>query len=174
MPTTIDSVIDAFQLLYSSFLRQDFSKSLFLYKWEERKLLPLVRTFLLGYFGEKLQPEVSVALPGCPSGNGRIDFLVDDVAVEFAVRTPNAPASKVSATTSQDEIRKLLKFEGKSVLVLFDFSESPYNSQELEEFRICPLGKGNHNKYPYKLAYFYLRSLKPKACGMIKKQIRIC
>jgi hypothetical protein len=29
-------------------------------------------------------------LPGSLSGNGRIDFIVDKVAVEFAVRKPTA------------------------------------------------------------------------------------
>jgi hypothetical protein len=84
MATTIVKVHDAFNLLYQKILTKEFSKSLDLKSFEERNLLPLVRTFLLGYFGE-VTPEKSVILPTTATGKGKIDFLIDDVAVEFAV-----------------------------------------------------------------------------------------
>lgn len=174
MATTIKKVIEGFELLFSSFNRKDFNKSLALQHWEEKELLPIVRAFLLGYFGKKMVPEFSVNLPGAPSGIGRIDFLIDDVAVEFAVRTPNSPACKISPETNKTEIKKLLKYTGKSVLVLFDFSKSPYSEKDLDDFKCCPLGKGNHKKSPFTVAYFHITKLDNKNYRLIKKQIKTC
>ena len=50
MGVTVNEVVDAFDLLYQSLLSNKFSKSLRLHEWGEKDLLPLVRTYLLGYF----------------------------------------------------------------------------------------------------------------------------
>jgi hypothetical protein len=85
MTVTIKSVNEAFEFLFSALVDKKFTKTLRLDEWSERELLPLVRTFLLGYFGESIVPEAISSLPGSLTGNGRIDFIVDNVAVELAV-----------------------------------------------------------------------------------------
>jgi hypothetical protein len=78
MSITIAEIVKSFDLLYNSMHRKEFSKTLRLNEWGEQELLPLVRTFLLGYFGESLVPEAKSKLPGALSGHGRIDlkFLI--------------------------------------------------------------------------------------------------
>lgn len=96
MTTTITEVHNAFEILFTGLCDKSFKKSLFLEHWGEKKLLPLVRTFLLGYFGHTIEPEKEAILHGTLSGKGRIDFLIDDVVVEFAVRTQNSRANTLS------------------------------------------------------------------------------
>ncbi|BEH09091.1 MULTISPECIES: hypothetical protein [Geobacter] len=175
MSVAIKEVVDAFDLLYQSLLNREFSKSLRLHEWGEQDLLPLVRTYLLGYFGESIVPEAKAVLPGTLSGNGRIDFLIDNVAVEFAVRKPTAAKSNVSATVNSSEAKKLMKYDGSAVLVLFDFSKTPYTSEQIESFRNWPsLGRGNHCKSAFNVAYYYIKSRRPLTTDVIKKNIRVC
>lgn len=170
----IREVIDSFDLLFQSILNRKFSKSLRLHEWGEKDLLPLIRTYLLGYFGESIVPEAKTILPGALSGNGRIDFLVDNVAVEFAVRKPTAAKSNVSASVNSSEAKKLIKYDGPAVLVLFDFSKTPYTSIQIESFRNWPsLGRGNHRKSAFNVAYYYIKSRRPLATDVIKKCIRV-
>ncbi|MGC4014374.1 MAG: hypothetical protein QM755_07645 [Luteolibacter sp.] len=174
MPVTIDSVVEAFDLLFWSIQRKEFSKTLRLHEYSERELLPLVRTFLLGFFGESLVPEAKSKLPGSLSGNGRLDFLIGNVAVEFAVRKPTSARSNLSATVNSSEIKKLMKHEGLAVLVLFDFSQSPFTEDQIEAFRDWPsLGKGNHKKSPFNVVYFYNRSRSPGDVDYFRKNIRV-
>lgn len=174
MRITVSEVTSAFDLLFSSLLRKDFSKTLLLHEWKERDLLPLVRTFLLGYFGESLVPEAKSELPGSLTGEGYIDFLIGDVAVELAVRTPNTPKANLSKTVNSDEIKKLMKYDGLSLLVLFDFSKTPFSNNEIERFREWPsLGKGNHKKSAFNVSYFYINKLCPKTPGHFTKNIRV-
>lgn len=174
MTVTVSEVVEAFDLLFSSIRSRAFAKTLRLHEFSEQELLPLVRTFLLGYFGESLVPEAKAKLPGSLSGSGRIDFLVDNVAVEFAVRRPNACKSTLSATVNSSEVKKLMKHDGLAVLVLFDFSKSPYTEDDIESFRDWPsLGKGNHKKSAFNVAYFYLKHHSPLAPACIRKNIRV-
>lgn len=175
MAVTVKKVIDAFDLLFSSLHRKEFTKTLRLNEWGEQELLPLVRTYLLGYFGESLVPEAKTQLPGSLSGDGYIDFLIDNVAVEFAVRKPTAAKSNVSASVNSTEVKKLMKHDGLALLVLFDFSKTPYTEEQIENFRDWPsLGKGNHKKSPFNVAYFYLEKQRPKTPGCFTKNIRVC
>lgn len=175
MAVTITEVVEAFNLLYCSLHRKEFSKTLCLNEWGERDLLPLVRTFLLGYFGESIVPEAKSKLPGSLSGEGYIDFIIDNVAVEFAVRKPTASKSNVSATVNSTEVKKLMKHDGLAVLVLYDFSKTPYSEDQIENFREWPsLGKGNHKKSAFNVAYFYLEKHRPKTPGLFVKNIRVC
>jgi hypothetical protein len=48
MATSVKKVIEAFDELYGALIDPEFCKSLHMDKWSERKLAPLVRTFLLG------------------------------------------------------------------------------------------------------------------------------
>lgn len=174
MTITVKEVVEAFDLLFAALHRKEFTKTLCLNEWGERELLPLVRTFLLGYFGESLMPEAKTKLPGTLSGEGLIDFVIDNVAVEFAVRTPYASKSNVSATVNSPEIKKLIKHDGLAVLILFDFSDTPYTEEQIERFRDWPsLGKGNHKKSAFNVAYFYLKKRRPKTPGHFIKNIRV-
>ncbi len=174
MATTVKKIVDAFELFFDSIHSKDFSKTLKLHEYTERELLPLVRTFLLGYFGESLVPEAKAVLPGSLSGNGRVDFLIDGVAVELAVRARDAAKSTVSATVNSSEVRKLMKHDGQAVLVLLDFSKSPHSEESIESFRDWPsLGKGNHKKSPFNVAYFYVERWKPITTSVIRKNIRV-
>lgn len=156
MAVTVNEVREAFQLLYCNILDRKFRKTLDLHHWSEKEMLPLVRTFLLGWFG-RCVPEVTVRLPSAPSGYGRIDFLLGDVAVEFAVRRPLDHKGPLSSKVNTTEMIKLMMYEGKGLLVLFDFSANPFEAEDIERFREYPsLGKGNHRRSPFNVAYFYI------------------
>lgn len=174
MATTITSVTESFEYLFHSLYRPEFVKTLRLNECNERELLPLVRCYLLGYFFDAVSPEVQGKLPGTITGNGYLDFVIDDVAVEFAVRRPTAAKSTVSATVNSTEMKKLMKYDGKALLVLFDFSTTPYSEDQIEAFRDWPsLGKGNHKKSAFNVAYFYVEKRRPLTLGKITKNIRI-
>ncbi|EPD8212107.1 hypothetical protein ACSEBM_002840 [Yersinia enterocolitica] len=174
MATTITSVTESFEYFFHSLYRTEFVKTLRLNECSERELLPLVRCYLLGCFSDDVSPEVKARLPGSITGNGYIDFVIDDVAVEFAVRKPTAAKSTVSATVNSTEMKKLMKYDGKALLVLFDFSTTPYSEAQIEAFRDWPsLGKGNHKKSAFNVAYFYVEKRRPLTFGKITKNIRI-
>jgi len=174
VPTTITEVIDAFDLLFASLHRREFRKTLRLHEMGERDLLPLVRTYLLGYFGESLIPEAKAKLPGSLTGSGYIDFMIENVAVEFAVRRPTAARSNVSANVNATEVKKLMKHDGLAVLVLFDFSRTPFSEAHIEAFRDWPsLGQGRHKKSPFNVAYFYVAKARPLTLGCFRKNIRV-
>lgn len=176
MATTITEITECFEYFFSSLYRREFVKTLRLNECSERELLPLVRCYLLGWFADNVSPEVKSKLPGTVSGHGYIDFVIDDVAVEFAVRKPTASRSNVSATVNSTEVKKLMKHNGKALLVLFDFSDTPYSEEQIESFpqlalswsressqvriqrRLFLCGKTqtagsgeNHQKHPYHL-----------------------
>ncbi|PHI32005.1 hypothetical protein [Budvicia aquatica] len=174
MATTITSVVESFEYFFHSLYRTQFVKTLRLNECNERELLPLVRCYLLGCFADDVSPEVKGALPGTITGNGYIDFLIDDVAVEFAVRKPSASKSNVGATVNETEMKKLMKYDGKALLVLFDFSTTPYTEAQIDAFRNWPsLGKGNHKKSSFNVAYFYVEKRRPLTLRKITKNIRI-
>ncbi|NEH19183.1 hypothetical protein GQQ13_11930 [Pantoea agglomerans] len=174
MATTITSVTKSFEYFFNSLYRTEFVKTLRLNECSERELLPLVRCYLLGCFSDDVSPEVQGKLPGSITGNGYIDFVIDDVAVEFAVRKPTAAKSTVSATVNSTEMKKLMKYDGKALLVLFYFSTTPYSEAQIEAFRDWPsLGKGNHKKSAFNVAYFYVEKRRPLTFGKITKNIRI-
>ena len=157
MATTITEITDCFEYFFSSLYRREFVKTLRLNECSERELLPLVRCYLLGWFADNVSPEVKSKLPGTVSGHGYIDFVIDDVAVEFAVRKPTAARSNVSATVNSTEVKKLMKHDGKALLVLFDFSDTPYSEEQIESFRNWPsLGRGNHRKSAFNVVYFFV------------------
>jgi len=174
MATTITSVTNSFEYFFHSLYRTEFVKTLRLNECSERELLPLVRCYLLGCFSDDVSPEVKGKLPGSITRNGYIDFVIDDVAVEFAARKPTAAKSTVSATVNSTEMKKLMKYDGKALLVLFDFSTTPYSEAQIEAFRDWPsLGKGNHKKSAFNVAYFYVEKRRPLTFGKITKNIRI-
>jgi hypothetical protein len=172
MSVGIGNTVEAFSLFYDSLWRPEFRKSLQLNAWSERQLLPLVRTFLLGYFGESLMPEARSVLPGSLSGRGRIDFLVGDVAVEFVVRRPMTSKAVLSPAANSTEVKKLLKHDGHSLLVLYDLSRDWLTGAGLEGFRVLPsLGRGFHKKSAFNLAYYHLTTVRPLKTDVIRKTI---
>ena len=85
-----------------------------------------------------------------------------DMAVEFAVRKPGAARSALSASVNSTEVKKLMKYDGKALLVLFDFSDTPYTEEQIESFRSWPsLGRGNHRKSAFNVAYFFVEKRSP-------------
>lgn len=67
-----------------------------------------------------------------------------------------------------------MKYDGLAVLVLFDFSKTPYTEDQIESFRDWPsLGKGNHKKSAFNVAYFFLAKQRPKTLGVFTKNIRV-
>lgn len=155
MATTITEIIDAFDLYYRALHSREFCKTLKLNELSERELHPLMRSFLLGYFGD-VSPEVMADLPGSKSRYGRIDYVIDDVAVELAVRRPGQGKSSISQVTNATEAKKLLKWDGLALLVLYDFSGSPFDDNDLTAYRDWPsLGRGSHNISAFNVAYYY-------------------
>lgn len=171
MNPTVMEVRAAFQLLYDAFHNSSFRKSRGFNSWGESDLLPLVRTFLLGYFG-MFEPESAAKLPGSLSKFGRFDFKIGTTAIEFAVRKPKQGRSPVSASVNATEAKKLLKHDGLSILVLFDFSKAPLTEEQVSAFRQWPsLGRGNHKISAFNVLYFHLEDGKTPFC--ITKNIRV-
>lgn len=169
--TRVKDIIAAFELLYDSLYDRDFRKSYCFHEYSERELLPLVRMFLLGWFGS-VSPELGSRLPGCLTGVGRIDFVVDGIAIEFAVRRPDERKAALSEVTNATEIKKLLKYDGRSVLILFDLSPSPFERKDLNRYRDWQsLGKGNHKRNTFNVAYFYREAKKPRHTAKITMNI---
>jgi hypothetical protein len=171
---TVKDVVEAFEHLYHAICDRTFSKSLYLDYWSEQDLAPLVRTFLLGWFGRDwIEAERWCALPGCKTKEGRIDFIVDGVAVELAVRHRLGLRSSLSTSVNTTEMKKLMKWKGKSLLILYDFSKRPFSREELANFRDWPsLGKGPHSKHAVNVAYFYRDGVRP-AESPVKLNVRV-
>ncbi len=174
MAVTVTEVVEAFELLFCSMRSPAFSKTLRLHEYTEQEMSPLVRTFLLGYFGESIVAEAKAKLPGSLSGKGRIDFIIENVAVELAVRPPSATKATLGQSVNSSEVKKLIAHRGLAVLVLFDFSKQPFTEEQIERFRDWPsLGKGNFRKTPFNVAYFYIESWKPIRAAYFVKNIRV-
>ncbi|MFA4903693.1 MAG: hypothetical protein WC600_13240 [Desulfobaccales bacterium] len=168
---TINQIKKTFFLLYSSILNERFSKQQWFNYYIEKYLLPCIRFYLLGYFANDFEPEVATSNPYSYTGKGRFDFLVGDVAVEFAVRTPDCRSTKLKRCDNEDEIAKLAKYSGDSVLVLFDFSKKILTESALKaEYGELPsLGQGV-KRHPFSLLYYFKDSEgNPK---VIRKNIR--
>ena len=174
MPTrTVKEVIEAFDLLYKALHDREFRKSMRFNEWSEKELLPIVRSFLLGFFGS-VTPEFQVRLPGTKSGMGRLDFLIDNVAVELAVRRPGDHKGPLSDKVNATEAKKLMLHDGLAVLVLFDFSKSPFQYEDLNRFRDWPsLGKGNHNRSAFNVSYHYIENARKRIYGKLYLNIRV-
>ena len=173
MAPTIKHIREGFGQLFESMLDRNFRKTLAFSHWGERRLLPLVRTFLLGRYGQIIEVEVDCHLPSTSTGRGRLDFVVGGVAVELAVRKQDSNKASLSQYVNQTEIAKMMRHEGKAILVLFDFSDSPYTAEELKSYRnALSLGKGNHKKAPFNLAYFHVVARSEAKYDVISMNVR--
>jgi len=151
---TINQIKKAFFSLYKGIVNERFSKQNWFSYRTEQKLLPCIRFFLLGYFENTFEPEASAFNPYSNTGKGRFDFLIGDVAVEIAVRTPYCSSKKIEKCYNEDEIAKLSKYSGPSALVLFDFSDDGLTDAALNEYTLLSLGKGV-KRNSYSLLYYF-------------------
>jgi len=174
MAITVKQAVEAFEFFYDSLHKREFRKTLPLTNMRERDLQPLLRTYLLGYFWE-VAPETRSALPGSLTGKGSVDYVVGDLAIEFAVRRPTDPKSNLSSVTNSTEIKKLMKHDGLALIVLYDFSTTPFTEDAIERYREWPsLGKGNHKKSAFNVAYFYREKVgRSFETRCIRKNIRV-
>ncbi|OOH90282.1 hypothetical protein BMT54_05120 [Pasteurellaceae bacterium 15-036681] len=166
------AVIQAFERLYHAYHDKRFTKSLNFTKKTEQDLLPLVRNYLLGYF-DYLEPEVATRVTMGKSS--RIDFMIDNVAVEFAVRAANRVGNNLKADKNKNEVKKLITYSDHSLLILFDFRKNVSHLEVMNtliEYRNIPsLGRGNHHRYPFTVVYFF-RNEEGELCG-IPRRIRV-
>ena len=120
MPTNKE-IIKAFRLFFKGILNPDFTKTKSFKDKNERDLLMYLRFFLFGYFGSELRAEVEVKAPYSYTGWGRVDFEIGNIAVEFAVIKKESDLKE-----NIKEIKKLFKYKGKSILVLFVWNENVF------------------------------------------------
>lgn len=154
MIVSVSKVVNSFSYLYASLWRKEFTKTLRPSEYSEREFLPLLRYNLLGQFGDKVSPEIQGILQGALRGSGRLDFLISDLVVEFAVRRRYDRACTLRPEYQVTEVKKLLKYDEKGVLILFDLSYSPLTLSVIREYRSLP-AMGNHIKTSFHIAYFY-------------------
>lgn len=155
MTTTLKSIAEAFTALFEALHDRQFRKTTALGVLNEQALLWPMRFFLLGWFKRQaLNVEQTVSFPWTKSGKGRIDFLIDGVAVEVAVRTPGTGKSNLLEAMNRSEIVKLMMHPDKAMLVLFDFSRDPLSYEQLQLFREVPTLEGDHDLSAFHLYYF--------------------
>lgn len=121
-----------------------------------------------------MKAECGSDLPGSPSGRGVLDFIIGDIAVELAVRPRDMAKDRVSRFQNQNEVKKLMKYNGRGLLVLFDFSSAPLTEEEVNSFRenLPRLGKG-HRRSPFQLSYFYRTNTRPRRMEAQHMRIRV-
>jgi hypothetical protein len=117
---------------------------------EKAGILPALKWFLAARF-KVVKPEGAAN----NSSKERIDFIVDNVAVEVAVRRNGKSKSALKKRVNASEIKKLIRWKGLAVLVLFDFDSNPLNEDDLEDFRDYPsLSKKNDTETPFNILYY--------------------
>lgn len=156
MAVGVDEVVEAFRYLYENLLDRDYAKSAGFEHYSESELLHIVRAFLLGYFWDDMRAELASSLPGAATGAGRIDFVVGKVAVELAVRRNGSRGKRaLCARENVTEVKKLMRWDGPGVLVLYDFGAPPLSQADLAAYRELPsLGSGNWRTSSWQVAYF--------------------
>lgn len=170
--TTISEIVEAFEYLYENLLDKEYAKSTGYAHYNESELLPLVRAYLLGYFHGDMQAEQWSSLPGCKTAYGRIDFLIGKVAVELAVRRKGGPKSCLRPHHNRTEVRKLLRWKGRAILILFDFDDNHFDVADIKDYRHISLGKGNWKTSGFNIAYFY-RSGRPRSHVTIRRRVAV-
>lgn len=172
MAATVEQVVDAFEYLYTNLLDPAYARSTKYAFYKEQQLLPLTRAFLLGYFADEMKAEHWSTLPGCDTKYGRIDFVIGGVAVELAVRKRGGSKISLKPKVNSTEIKKLLCWPGKAVLILFDFDDDCLDIEDIKEYRTLPsMGKGHWKKSPFNVAYFH-RAGKPRQVTLLRRRIR--
>jgi len=129
MSTTVCQVMEGLEHQFCSLWRKMFVGTLRLQECSERELLAWVRYYLSGGITNQFTPEVTRKLPDAVRGNGYIDFVTDDVVdrAGLALRGLGVAISTVSIAVTGTEIKILVKYDGKALPAMFDFSETPYS-----------------------------------------------
>ncbi|MGQ9366221.1 hypothetical protein [Azospirillum sp. ST 5-10] len=146
-----------FEYLFRNLCNPDFCLTYKCHTWNERDLLPLIRFYLLGAYGDKLVPEYWVRHAFAQHGDGRVDFLIGRTAVEVAVQPEQGTRGKLTRSANTDECVKLMQHDGPSALVLFDFARvRTLSPQDLADYRDTPsLGRGNWSVSGFNILYFH-------------------
>lgn len=174
MTISVRNVVERFEYLFNSFYRKEFIKTHSFNTITKRELLSLVKWFLLCRYNDRVYPKFKARLQGSATGNGYIDFVISDIAAEFAVRSEISSKASISAIVQTTEMKKLMRYDGKALLALFDLSDSPYSEPEIDEFRYIPsLGNEKSQCSAFNVVYFYAASRGLFETGRISKNIRI-
>ena len=159
---SINQVNESFLLLQSQMRKYNFSRTMYFNWWSEKDILPHVRFYLLGYFGA-IKSEVKTELIGSPTEEGYFDFVVDNIAIELAIRKPSTHATSITSNTNLTEITKLMrrkKYHDNlkyGVLVLLDFSGKCLKNKHFDDYRYSTsLGSGNFKKDNFSILYIYI------------------
>ena len=163
---SINQVKESFILLHSQMRKYNFSKTSGFDWWSEQHILTHVRFYLLGYFGA-ITPEVKTELIGRPTKKGYFDFVVNNIAIELAVRTPYTHATTLTFNTNRTEIKKLMRRKKDrpnlkyGVSVLLDFSKKCLTNEHFEAYRSSKkLVSGNYKKDNFSILYIYINENK--------------
>ena len=74
--------------------------------------------------------------------------------------------------TNATEIKKLIRYDGRAVLILFDLSASPFERSDLERYRDWQsLGRGNHRRSAFNVAYFHRKPGKHRVSEIIRLNV---
>lgn len=133
--TTVTQLRGAFELLYKSLLTHQFRHELRLSDYLEKDLRPVIRAMLLGVASQNPNMAVQRRAPETLLGFRHIDFIIDDIAIDIAVRMPRQGDQSISRITPSGQLRKLLRYKGPSLLVIFDFCGNPYPTDTFQRYR---------------------------------------
>ncbi len=157
--------------------KKDFSKTKYFDWWKEQDILTHVRFYLLGYF-QKIKSEVQTELIGSPTKVGYFDFVINNVAIEFAIRRPVTHATDIAFNKNYTEILKLMRRKKLhknlkyGVLVLLDFSGRCLKNEHFEAYRCSTdLLSGNYKKDTFSILYIHIDENNQSEC--IRKEIRV-
>ena len=174
---SINQVKESFLLLNKQMRKKDFSKTKYFDWWKEQDILTHVRFYLLGYF-QKIKSEVQTELIGGSTKVGYFDFVVNNVAIEFAIRRPITHATDIAFNKNYTEILKLMRRKKLhknlkyGVLVLLDFSGRCLKNEHFEAYRCSTdLLSGNYKKDNFSILYIHIDENNQSAC--IRKEIRV-
>tara|TARA_B100000315_G_C14197248_1_gene415988 strand:+ start:44 stop:571 length:528 start_codon:yes stop_codon:yes gene_type:complete len=174
---SINQVKESFLLLHKQMRKKDFSKTKYFDWWKEQDILTHVRFYLLGYF-QKIKSEVQTELIGSPTKVGYFDFVINNVAIEFAIRRPVTHATDIAFNKNYTEILKLMRRKKLhknlkyGVLVLLDFSGRCLKNEHFEAYRCSTdLLSGNYKKDTFSILYIHIDENNQSEC--IRKEIRV-
>lgn len=176
MSVTIEHIRNAFDQLYVALQRRDAGNLLGLGGYSERKLLPIARTFLLGYFGQSALPDPQDKVLASLLDKGELDFLIGNIAIELVVRKKGKKRiepSRISSLSSTG-VGNLLRPDGAVLLILFDFAKSPLASDDISRFSTWAVpGKAGGEIAAFNVSYYYPSAELPHGAGRIDKTIRV-
>ncbi len=127
MSTTACQVMEGIEYWFCSLWRKMFVGTPRLHECTERELLLWVRYYLSGGITNQFTSEVTRELPNAVWDNDYIDFVIDDVVERTGLvfRGLGVVILTVSIAVTGAEIKKLVKYDGKALPAMFDFSETP-------------------------------------------------